>query len=488
MSAQRPQQRGSIIDAKDLRYFIRIASKNWYFVAVAIVLASVLSYLYSYKLPDVYGATTQILLKDRDVYDYQSSVYKSLGYTGVYGDIVNQRRVLTSYDLVDATLDKLDFDVSYFIVGRFKTSQVHGTLPFTVEIDGLSPKLLGKPFDLRIVDTEKFTLSYDRDGVIVTKEFAFDKEERNTDFILTVHKSPYLLDSTISTYSQTDYQFIRYARSAMVAKFISRMLVVNHEFTTILQVAVEDEVDIRAKQFLDTLSKVYIDYTLKSEVEINENTVRYIDKQLSEVSTILESHEDELQTYKENKQILDLGREENLYFKEMVDYDHQRRKWELDIGAIDALEDYVLNSEDERLLPPAVFIANDEFLKQSLGELYAMQMERNEMLYSATGSNAAVERMDSTMRLNRLNLLTYLDNSRQAILTRIADVQKQSNDYENMIRALPKSQRDVLNIQRRLQVNEKMYLFLLEKRASTIIARAGIVPGTKVIEASRSLG
>ena len=117
-----------------------------------------------------------------------------------------------------------------------------------------------------------------------------------------------------------------------------------------------------------------------------------------------------------------------------------------------------------------------------------MQMERNEMLYSATGSNAAVERMDSTMRLNRLNLLTYLDNSRQAILTRIADVQKQSNDYEGMIRALPKSQRDVLNIQRRLQVNEKMYLFLLEKRASTIIARAGIVPGTKVIEASRSLG
>ena len=488
MSALRPQQRGSIIDAKDLRYFIRIASKNWYFVAVAIVLSSVLSYLYSYKLPDVYGATTQILLKDRDVYDYQSSVYKSLGYTGVYGDIVNQRRVLTSYDLVNTTLDKLDFDVSYFIVGRFKTSQVHGTLPFTVEINGLASKLYGKPFDLRIVDINRYTLSYDRDGVIVTKEFSFDKEERNTDFILTVRKSPYLLDSTLSNYSQTDYQFIRYDRSALVSKFISRMLVVNHDFTTILQVAVEDEVAIRAKQFLDTLSKVYIDYTLKSEVEINENTVRYIDKQLNEVSTILESHEDELQSYKENKQILNLGREETLYFQEMVDYDQQRRKWELEIGAMDALEDYILNSEDERLLPPAVFIADDAFLKASLGEMYAMQMQRNEMMYSATGSNAVIQLFDSTMQLNRLNLLTYLDNSRHAIRTRIADVQKQSNDYEGMIRALPKSQRDVLNIERRLQVNEKMYLFLLEKRASTIIARAGIVPGTKVIEASRSLG
>jgi uncharacterized protein involved in exopolysaccharide biosynthesis len=39
-----------------------------------------------------------------------------------------------------------------------------------------------------------------------------------------------------------------------------------------------------------------------------------------------------------------------------------------------------------------------------------------------------------------------------------------------------------------LQVNEKMYLFLLEKRASTVIARAGIIPKTKVIESARSLG
>ena len=195
-----------------------------------------------------------------------------------------------------------------------------------------------------------------------------------------------------------------------------------------------------------------------------------------------------MQTYKESKQILNLGREESLYFTEMVEYDQQRRKWELQIGAMDALEDYILNSKDERLLPPAVFIANDEFLRQSLSELYAMQMERNEKMYSATGSNAAIQLLDSTMQLNRLNLLTYLDNSRAAIRSRIADVQQQSNDYEGMIRALPKSQRDVLNIERRLQVNEKMYLFLLEKRASTIIARAGIVPGTKVIEASRSLG
>lgn len=488
MASQRPLQKGGIIDAKDLRTFIRIASKNWYLVAVALVLSSVLSYLYSYKLPDVYGATTQILLKDREVYDYQTQVYKSLGYVGVYGDIVNQKRVLTSYDLVDATLNRLDFDVSYFIVGRFKTSQVHGTLPFTVRMGGVAPKLYGKPFDLRILDAQRFNLTYDKGGEVVTKDYRFDEQIREDDFLLRVERSPYLSDSSVTNYSETDYQFIRHDRPGLVARFVSRMAVNNHDFTTILAVSVEDEVPVRAKMFLDTLSRVYIDYTLRSEIDINENTVRYIDRQLDEVSTILERHEDELQAYKENKEILNLSREENIYFDELVKYDHDRRKLELQISSMNSLEEYVLNSTDEQLLPPALFITDDDFLRQTLSKLYETQMLRNSLLHSATPINSGIEQMDSTMQRTRVNLLTYIGNSRQAMQQKIADVQEHSRDYEHMIRGLPKSQRDILNIERRLQVNEKMYLFLLEKRASTVIARAGIVPGTKVIEASRSLG
>ena len=490
MASLKNQQRGSIVDAKDLRYFLRIASKNWYFVAVALLLSAVLSYLYSYKLPDIYGATTQILLKDDDVYDYQSQVYKSLGYVQSYSDIVNQKRVLTSYDLVDATLSKLDFDISYFIVGRFKTSQVYGTLPFTVHIDILDPKLYERPFDLQIIDVDRYQLSYDHNGKLTQQEFKFDTEVRNPDnqFIVRVDRSPYFNANTLPKLAATDYQFIRHERSTLVKLYKRRIGVENQDFTTILDVTVEDEVGVRAKMFLDTLSQEYITYSLQSEFDINKNTQDYIDKQLAEVSVILERHEDELQTYKENKDILNLTREEGLYFTELVKYDQSRREQEMQVQSLDALEDYVRNSQDEKLLPPAVFITNDEFLKQTLGQLYAMQMERNLDLFTSTDANMAVQELDSTIQLNKANLLTYIKNARKAISGKIGDIQAQVNDYEQLIRKLPKSQRDILNIERRLQVNEKMYLFLLEKRASTVIARGGIVPQTKVIESARSLG
>ncbi|HRD51856.1 MAG TPA: polysaccharide biosynthesis tyrosine autokinase [Flavobacteriales bacterium] len=488
MSSLKAQQRNSIIDAKDVRAFMRIAAKNWYFVAVALGVSAVLAYLYGYKLPDVYGARTQILLRDREVYDYQTQMYKSIGYVGVYSDIVNQKRVLTSFDLVNETLNKLDFDVSYFIVGRFKTTQHYGNMPFKVNMQVLTKRLYDRPIDLRILNIDQYELSYDKGGEVARKTFRFNVDESDEDFVIRVDRSPYMTAKNIQQLAQTDYQFVRHERNRQVNERIRSIKVNNQDYTTILEVTTEDEVPERAKLFLDSLSAGYIRYTLKSEYEINENTVNYIDRQLAEVTVVLDQHEREMLDYKEIEDVIDMEREEGLFFNEMVAFDKKRRELEMEVQSLNALEHYVLNSSDERLLPPASFIIADEFLRDMLTSLVQNQMERNSMLFSGTALNMAVLELDSVMRRDRASLLTYINNAREARFGRIKDVQSQIADYERILRRLPKKERDMVNIKRRLTVNERLYTFLLEKRASTIIARAGIVPQTKVIETARGMG
>jgi capsular exopolysaccharide synthesis family protein len=488
MTAQRAQSRGSIIDAKDLRYVLRIASKNWYIVAVALALSGVLSFLYTYKLPDIHGASTSILLKEKTMYDYQSAVYKDIGYAGSYVDMVNQQRVITSYDLVDNVLNRLDFDVSYFIVGRFKTSQVHATRPFTVKMEVLDDRLYERPLDIRVLGLDTFELSYDRRGEIVKLVLPIGVPVHERDLHITLTLAPYINKGNIGSHTSTDYQIIRHQRNANVAKYKKRMLVENTNYTSILKISVEDEVPERAKLFLDTLSKVYIDYTLQSEISVNENTLKYIDLQLDEVTLILEDHEAEMQQFKDERQILDLAREEGTYFTELTKFDNQRRSLELKLKSLDDLENYVRNIEDEVLLPPALYIIEDEYLESALSSLYNQQMRINSKLYSATMSNVAIQESVETMARIRSNLFIYIGNLRKAMQEKIVDIQGQIDDYERLIRGVPESKRGMMNIRRRVSVNEKMYLFLLEKRATTAIARAGIVPTTKVIESARTLG
>lgn len=487
--AAAPTPKGGIIEVNDLRNVARIVSKNWYLVVIALVLSAVLSFLYSYKIPEVYGASTQILLKDRTAYDYQSQMYRGLGYFSGYGDIVNQKRVLTSYDLINNTLDKLDFQVSYFIIGRFKTTQIYMNLPFRVDIQVLNPRLYERPFDLHIIDPKTFSISYDPGQGVVTKTFAFNTDNADADFTLRVVPNVDLKPSTISKYTASDYRFVPHSRNRQVAKYARSLSVENLDFTSILKISVEDEIPERAKMFLDTLSQQYINYSLQGDFDINENTLKYIDKQLGEVTGILGQYEDDLQAFLRSKDILDLNRESSMYFNQLVDLDAQKRQHELMIESVDNLRNYVVNIGDAELLPPSFYILNDDdFLKRTLGQLYSMQMDINRYSYALEPDNPTVVELKQTIQLTRSNLLIYLKNTRKAIEEKIADLDRQSASYMDLIRAVPANQRDVEAFQRKVAVNEKLYQFLLEKRASTIIARAGIVPQTKVIETARSTG
>ena len=59
---------------------------------------------------------------------------------------------------------------------------------------------------------------------------------------------------------------------------------------------------------------------------------------------------------------------------------------------------------------------------------------------------------------------------------------------QNQIKEIPKKQRDVINISRKVAVNEELYNFLLQQLATTKIAKASIVPNIRVIDSSRNKG
>ena len=154
------KKKSNILDLDDFRSFYKVISKNWYIVLIFVIGAFVLSYLYTYKLPDVYAAKSQVLLKNEDTYDYQNQIYKGIGYYQSYQDNANQIRVLTSNDLIGDVLSKLKFDVSYYIVGRLKTTEVYEGVPFEISVKMLNQNLYEKEIKFKIIDEFKYELSY----------------------------------------------------------------------------------------------------------------------------------------------------------------------------------------------------------------------------------------------------------------------------------------------------------------------------------------
>nr|MBA3901252.1 polysaccharide biosynthesis tyrosine autokinase [Bacteroidota bacterium] len=489
----RHKNTGNIIDVNDLKLIWKVFAKNWYIIAALVIASAAIAYIYTYKLTDIYAGSTQILLKSADTYDYQSQLYKGLGYYGAYEDISNQQRVITSYNLIERAISKLELEVSYYIIGRLKTTEVYDAIPFKVILKPLNIEMYEMPVNFNVIDEDSYKISFEKAGnEHVERVYNFDEEVHDKDFILKVERSPAINKNSAKRLKETDYFFKVHSQGSLIAKYKNALQVENLEFTSILQLTLEDEIPERAVTFLDTLSLVYIEYTLQSKVDVNENTLNYIELQLKEAVDMMAAIEDDLEDYRSKKAILNLTREEQEYFDKLMNFDSKKRQFELQLQSIKALEEYIINSRDakeSRLLPPSVFIGeDDDFLKKSINELYTQQININNMLFNTTEHSSTVKQHNEKIEFLRKDILVYLSNSKKAIAGKINDLKGQIRQYEDIIKTIPKTERDILNINRQLQVNEKMYLYLLEKKANTIIARAGIIPETKIIEAARSIG
>ena len=157
---------------------ISIVLTNWYLIILIPSFVFVGSYLYTHRIPDVYAAKCQILLKSNETYDYQQQIYRGLGFTSRYAsyeETASQMRVIQSGGLIKEVFSKLQLNVAYFIVGRLKVTEVYRHMPFMVKIDDRSLTQSGMAFNLNIVDTNSFQLSYELEEVLYTNQHNFDE-------------------------------------------------------------------------------------------------------------------------------------------------------------------------------------------------------------------------------------------------------------------------------------------------------------------------
>ena len=488
-----PTKTASIIDLEDIKSLMRILSKNWYVIILSLIFFYGIYFIYSYRLTNVYAAKSQILLEANDQQlNEQSLISENFGGYAYWNqasiDNATQIRILTSYDLLEKVIRRMDLMVSYFIVGRLRTSEAYKGMPFQIVVDKINPALVEQQIEFNITSPTTYQLKIKKDNEEVLKNGFFNKPFIDSDLKIYV-KNFNITKESATGFMNMDYLIQIHSISNLVKTFQTAMSVDIPEMTNILELTIEDVLPERAKDFLDTLASVYIENSIKSRLDLNANTLKYIEKQMDELTEVLTHIEDTLQGYKEKKHILDLGKEEEDYFRKMSEYDALKSTLNLQIASLNSLESYIIEDKDPQFLPPAVYIVNnDAFLKQSTSELYALQIKMNENLNKVTGTNYAITETQQKIEKLKKNLLIYINNSRTAMEQNKKDIDEQINIYVASIKTIPQKQRDLLGIQRNFDVNQKMYLFLLEKKSNNIISRAAILPNTKIIEAARSVG
>jgi len=482
----------SIVSQKDLNLLWRIIKSNWWVPLIILPILYIIGTFYVYRLTNVYQASTQLLLKVNDTY-YQSNVLSDESFYsyGSYVDNLNEVRVLQSYDLASQVINKIKdrIQVSYFIVGKVRKTEQFSGMPFKIKVTSFNSGYYEKTFDFKIIDYDNYEILFEEGGVAQVKKGKFDAELIDIDLNITVTREGAFSPQTIEALKTIFYQFNVHSIEYLIGNVQSQMSINNPEYTNILEIGLKDIVPERAVLILDTLNLVYATNRLKTKFELNERTIVYIDKQLDEISYSLKSIEDTMQNYKEKKEIIDLGWEQNDFLAKISKYDNEKSTQQLQLASLADLENYIIEDKDPQFLPPGVFIAEKTgFMSQAVSELYSKQIELNKLYNVAKENNPVISDLKSNIKKVKQDLLVYINNTRKATNQNILNIENEISKYISEARLIPGKQRDVLNIQRKANVNEQLYNFLLQKRSSTKIAKASIIPDIKVIESPRDIG
>lgn len=484
-------QKTNFLDADDLRPIIKFITKNWYLMILFSGIGLLFALFYTHRLPNIYAARCEILLKSTETYDYQTALNRDIGYYSLIQDITNQKRILTSYDLIQKVLKKADFTLSYYLVGRVKTEEVDRFAYFDIKCDWrrLDQKLYNKPFNLKILDLNTYSISYVLDGKKMIHNFEFGKLHQDANFTIQVDLFPRVDEVSLQSIQEQNFQFQVHHPDYLISKFKGSVGIDNAEFTSILTLTMRDMLESRAKIFLDTLASVYIEYTLQNQVLVNENTQEYIDKQLDEIMLIIDSLENVIENFKEERNILDLTKEQNIAFEALSRTEQEERELEQRRQSLDNLETFLTSEKDMSVIPPMnMLVGPDAQLNTLVLDLYNLRQRKSELLVDMKPSDRRVQKVDSVMKTIRNSIFRNSTDNKNQIEARLREVKLERIDAEKRLVDIPKSQRDLMGIERKLAVNEGQYTYLLQKKVNTVIARAGIVPQTSVIEAARSLG
>jgi len=313
----------------------------------------------------------------------------------------------------------------------------------------------------------------------------FGEEIVNEDYSIVINKTNPLADVN----TQVLYMFKVNNKNALVSKYKATLKVTNFEWTGVIEISLQDAIADKAVDFLDTLATVYIEQSVLSQKEVNSKTIELIDKLLDDVVNKLNVIEIRLENFKKDNVSLNLTEEQSHYITKLTSYDTEHDKLGIELQLLNYLYDHVLiNKENIYLTPSLIGQPKDAILSDYLRRLFELQRKRNDLLFDNEVNSPTVKNVDAQITKLKDFAILYLLSAKKAITERINTISEYTQAHKNFMKTIPGVERELINIQRTREVNEKIYLYLLEKKAETIIAKASIVSDRNIIESAKSQG
>lgn len=483
----------------DIKQLIYICLSHWYLFVIFVVLALAVGFVINRYKPSVYQTSGTVLIKSDQTFD-PTSLMTNLN-TGK-SNVENEMAILRSYSLAERTIKKMNLEVTYSEKGRVATVELYKTAPFTVEFDRSVPQAVGLTYEITAFNTEAFSLHG-------TSEFL-----TKYDYVLcqTLQSSPLKVD-VVTECKQGEWVDNGYNRfrivlnesynpekdnsrklyfqlnsyPSLVRQLSSYTVSATSKQSSVVNLVMTGSNPAKIVEFTNMLMNEYVNRGLEKKNMVSENTIRFIDEELTGIQESLGSAESELKEFRTQNDLMNLDMQASQIYNNLQALERERAEMTVNVKIYKRLQDYIKGQIDdpENLAAPSTMGINDPLLNQLVRDLVTLSQTKATQLLTQTEQHPQIVKLNEQIVTTKKTLLETINNLVINADMSLDEINKRIAKAVSETKVLPEKQQQLINYQRNFNFNDETYKYLMQRRAEAQILKASNTPDNEVLDVAR---
>lgn len=472
--------------------FIKVFNKiksYWLMSLLSALFLTTIAFVLVYRISPVYKIVASVLVQDKDKKSIggNGNVLQSLqkmGLMDAVSNVNNEQLILSSYPLVEEVIKSKYLNFVFSTERNFKEIPLYfNTLPFEITFTNINyGKLDSIDKEERLFEIALTPSYYEIKSLDKTAKVSWGVP-LNLGFG-TITLTP---NEKTSTWNTKNYvTLIAKSLTTVTESYLRNYTAeIANKQSSIIMLSFQNSVPARGVDFLNTLIQVYQKSTVDDYNQINDSTYNFVEQRLVLVGTELDSIEQVIAQFKQEKKLTDITLQSAALIDNLGKQDYDLSSQMVQLSVVESLIDYMRKNYNNPKVIPASLVVNNPSITQSIINYNQLLQQRERLMLSSTKENPILKNVDEQLSGLQQGIYAGLESIKMTLNTGIQKMEQRNAFLNGMVHTAPSIEQTYGEYARQQLIKKELYMFLLQKREESLIAKSSTLSNSRIIEAAR---